>query len=148
MALASAPRLQPGYDAAVYRDIAEQGYDALSVSPALRRCPWWGERPRYPHRAGVRLLAAVAYRLALEVTADGDLARRAATLVGLALPAFTLDPLYRGAVHPAVGDPAAACSPAPVGAGRCRRPAAGLHVDLGHPAGRPCGRRGTAVPPG
>jgi hypothetical protein len=81
------------WDGAYYRDIAAGGYDA--VEPGAIRF-----HPLFPlvARSGLGLLVlanlgalaagAVVHRLARVETGDGDLARRAATLVGVAAPAF------------------------------------------------------------
>lgn len=81
------------WDGAYYRDIAEGGYDA--VEPGAIRF-----HPLFPlvARSGLGLLVlanvgalvagAVVHRAARTVTGDADLARRAATFVGIASPAF------------------------------------------------------------
>jgi hypothetical protein len=83
------------YDADVYRDIAEQGYaagpfESVRFPPLLPVLGVNGVGILLLVQVCALLAAAVVHRLALEVTDDGDLARRAATLVGLAPPAFTL----------------------------------------------------------
>jgi len=82
------------WDGAYYRDIAVGGYDA--VDPGAIRF-----HPLFPllaqSAAGVVVLAnlgalaagAVVHRLARVETGDADLARRAATWVGIAAPAFS-----------------------------------------------------------
>ena len=81
------------WDAAYYRDIAEGGYGA--VDPGGTRF-----HPLLPllGRSGIGVLllanfgglvaAATVHRLVVQETGDGDLARRSATLVGIAPPAF------------------------------------------------------------
>lgn len=82
------------WDAAYYRDIAVEGYtadkvDAVRFHPLL---PLLGQTA-----AGVLAVAnlaalaagALVHRLVREQTGDGDLARRSATLVGVAPPAFS-----------------------------------------------------------
>lgn len=83
------------WDAAFYRDIARLGY--AGVGPASTRfhplLPLVGRTDLglLVVANGVALLAAAAvHRLVSEVMRDADLARRAATLVGVAPPAFVL----------------------------------------------------------
>lgn len=83
-----------GWDGAYYRALAEVGYDrsgfdAVRFHPLYPLLGWNG--------AGLVVLASVAglvaaalvHRLVLAETGDADTARRAATLVGLAPPAFS-----------------------------------------------------------
>ena len=82
------------WDGAYYREIAELGYagaavDAIRFHPLL---PLVGfNAPGMLVVASVSALAAAAvlHRLVLVQTGDADLARRAATLLGLAPPAFS-----------------------------------------------------------
>jgi hypothetical protein len=83
------------WDGSYYRAIAELGYaateaDGIRFHPLV---PMLGV-----NGVGILLLAnvtallagALVHRLTIEVTGDGDLARRSATLLALAPPAFTL----------------------------------------------------------
>lgn len=83
------------WDGVFYRDLAERGY--LSAGPASAR--FHPLLPILGHSGmGVVLVAnvaalvaaAVVHRVCVEVLADRDLARRAATLVAIAPPAFCL----------------------------------------------------------
>ncbi len=81
------------WDGAYYRDIAVGGYDAVEPG-AIRFHPLlpllgqsgWGVLA--VANLGALAAGAAVHRLTAAVTGDGDLARRAATLVGIAPPAF------------------------------------------------------------
>jgi hypothetical protein len=83
------------WDADHYRDIAEDGYASTAVADSR----FYPLLPVLGLNAlglillvniGALLGAALVHRLTLDVTGDGDLARRATTLVSLAPPAFCL----------------------------------------------------------
>lgn len=83
------------WDGAFYRAIAQHGYDA--VGPAGARfhplLPWLGRGDvgiLLVANATALLAAAAVHRLVRVVLDDADLARRAATLVGIPPPAFVL----------------------------------------------------------
>ena len=83
------------YDADVYRNIAEFGYEkirfeSLRFPPLLPVIGVNGTGIVIVANLCALLAGAMVHRLALDVTDDADLARRAATLVALAPPAFTL----------------------------------------------------------
>ena len=83
------------WDGAFYRAIASGGYEAVGAD-ATRFHPLLPLLGRTDlgllivSNLAALLAAAAVHRLAVEVLHDGDLARRAATLVGVAAPAFTL----------------------------------------------------------
>lgn len=82
------------WDGAYYRDIAVGGYDAVEPGgirfhPLLPLLGQSGIGILLVANLGGLVAAAVLHRLVLEETGDGDLARRSATLVGLAPPAFS-----------------------------------------------------------
>ena len=82
------------WDGAYYRDIAVGGYDAVEPGgirfhPLLPLLGQSGVGVLLLANLGGLLAAAVVHRLVADETGDGDLARRAATLVGIAPPAFS-----------------------------------------------------------
>jgi hypothetical protein len=82
------------WDGAYYRDIAELGYasaafDAIRFHPLLPLVGFNGLGMLVVASASALAAAAVLHRLVLVQTGDADLARRTATLVGLAPPAFS-----------------------------------------------------------
>lgn len=82
------------WDGAYYRDIAVGGYDAvergaLRFHPLLPMLGQSGLGVLLVANLGGLLAGAVVHRLVVEQLDNADLARRAATLVGLAPPAFS-----------------------------------------------------------
>jgi hypothetical protein len=83
------------YDADVYRNIAELGYGhtvyhAVRFPPLLPLLGFNGTGILLVVNLGALLAGALVHRLVVEVLGDRDMARRAATLLALAPPAFTL----------------------------------------------------------
>lgn len=83
------------WDGAYYRDIAERGYDgvepgAVRFHPLVPLLAGSGLGVLLLANLGALAAAALVHRLTVLETGDADLARRAATLVGIAPPAFTL----------------------------------------------------------
>lgn len=81
------------WDGAYYRDIAVGGYDAVDPGavrfhPLLPLLGQTGVGVLLVANLGALAAGAVMHRVAGAVTADADLARRAATFVGIAPPAF------------------------------------------------------------
>jgi hypothetical protein len=81
------------WDGAYYREIAEGGYDAVErggirFHPLLPLLGRSGIGVLLVANLGALLAGALMHRLVLEETSDRDLARRSATLVGIAGPAF------------------------------------------------------------
>src|SRR5690606_13741427 len=84
-----------GWDGVFYRAIAEQGYASSSVETArfhpLYALLGWNEVGLIVlANVAALLAAALVHRLVVEVLGDRDLARRSATVVGIAPPAFCL----------------------------------------------------------
>lgn len=82
------------WDGAYYRDLAELGYaaanfDAVRFHPLLPVLGGNGTGVLLVGNLAALLAAAVLHRLVVEVCDDADLARRVATLVALAPPAFS-----------------------------------------------------------
>ena len=82
------------WDGAYYREIADLGYaraafDAIRFHPLLPLIGWNATGMVIVASASALLAAALIHRLVLVRIGDADLARRAATLVGLAPPAFS-----------------------------------------------------------
>jgi hypothetical protein len=82
------------WDGAYYRDIAVGGYDAVEPGgirfhPLLPLLAQSGLGVVLLANLGGLAAAAVVHRLVLSETDDADLARRSATLVGIAPPAFS-----------------------------------------------------------
>jgi len=82
------------WDGAYYRDIAVGGYDAVEPGgirfhPLLPLVGQTGPGVLLAANVGALAAGAVVHRVARVVTGDGDLARRAATWVGIAPPAFS-----------------------------------------------------------
>ena len=82
------------WDGAYYRDIAEGGYDAVErggirFHPLLPLLGRSGLGVLLVANLGGLVAAAVIHRLVQSETGDDDLARRTATLVGIAPPAFS-----------------------------------------------------------
>lgn len=82
------------WDGAYYRDIAVGGYEsvergALRFHPLLPLLGRSGVGILLVANLGALVAGAVVHRLVADETGDGDLARRAATLVGIAPPAFS-----------------------------------------------------------
>jgi hypothetical protein len=87
------------WDADHYRDIAEDGYGATAVAdsrfyPLLPTLGMNALGLVVLVNAAALLAAAAVHRLTVEETSDGDLARRATTLVSLAPSAFCLAWVY------------------------------------------------------
>jgi hypothetical protein len=83
------------WDGAYYRDLAELGYhhvapDSIRFHPLLPLLGWNGWGILVVAWVSALVAGAVVHRLVLDVVGDADAARRAATLVGLASPAFCL----------------------------------------------------------
>jgi hypothetical protein len=81
------------WDGAYYREIAALGYqgaafDAIRFHPLLPLIGWNATGMLVAASASALLAAAVLHRLVVVRIGDADMARRAATLVGLAPPAF------------------------------------------------------------
>lgn len=81
------------WDGAYYRDIAVGGYEAVEPGgvrfhPLLPMLGRSGAGVLLVANAGALAAGAAIHRLVRVVTGDGDLARRSATLVGIAPPAF------------------------------------------------------------
>jgi hypothetical protein len=82
-----------GWDGAYYRDLAVLGYqtaESTRFHPLVPLLGFNGFGVLLVANLGGLLAAAVVHRLVLERMGDADLARRSATLVGLAPPAFSL----------------------------------------------------------
>ena len=82
------------WDGAYYRDLAELGYgraafDAVRFHPLYPLLGWNEAGLLVVAAVGGLLAAAMIHRLVVVQLGDADLARRAATLVGLAPPAFS-----------------------------------------------------------
>jgi hypothetical protein len=87
------------WDGAYYRAIAEVGYahaqaDGIRFHPLVPLLGWNGTGILLLANAGALLAAALVHRLVVTVLDDADAARRAATLVGIAPPAFVLVMAY------------------------------------------------------
>jgi len=83
------------WDGAFYRAIARDGYDAVGSAGARFHplLPWLGRGDigiLIVGNVAALLAAAAVHRLVRVVIGDADLARRSATLVGIAPPAFVL----------------------------------------------------------
>jgi hypothetical protein len=82
-----------GWDGAYYRDIAELGYfnaDATRFHPLLPLLGVNGFGVLLLANLGALAAGALVHRLVVERIGDADLARRSATLVGIAPPAFAM----------------------------------------------------------
>jgi hypothetical protein len=82
------------WDGAYYREIADLGYaraafDAIRFHPLLPLIGWNSTGMLLVASASGLLAAAMLHRLVLVRVGDADMARRAATLVGIAPPAFS-----------------------------------------------------------
>lgn len=83
------------WDGAYYRAIAEVGYahaqaDGIRFHPLVPLLGWNGTGLLLLANVGALVAAALVHRLVVVVLGDADAARRAATLVGIAPPAFVL----------------------------------------------------------